>query len=418
MKAVMLLSGGLDSRLALKMVLDGSDQTVKLPVSVLAMEFTEDFLAEMDDFSQPIWPDDVAQFDKMTTGHFVGVGIQVQKETGEPLHVVMPIAGTPGFRAGLQAGDKIMAVDGVPTIDLPIDKIIDMIVGERGTTVVLRVLRRGTSQPVDMPIVRDTIKIASVKGWRLKPDGKWDYMLDTRYRIGYIRLARFSEETAADMVEALKELRRQGATSAILDLRLNPGGLLNAAVRTTNEFVDEGKIVSTRGRNERGIEFKANWRGQYVDGPLIVLIDEYSASAAEIVSGALKDIGRAVIVGQRSYGKGSVQKVLHISPRPMEARLKLTTAYYYVGPSEHLVHRTNGAAVWGVEPDIEVVLTPQQTKRWLDLRRRTDLLHDVDPEQLDEDLAEQYEADLQLLTAVTLLQLGELKTDESTTAVR
>ncbi len=401
----------LDLLLALKTVLDESEKTVELPVSVLGMEFTHGFLGELDEFSQPIWPNDVPRFNKAMKGRFVGVGIQVEKEIGEPLKVVMPIADTPAFRAGIKAGDLIMAVDGVLTEELPIDQIIDMIVGEKGTTVVLRVRRRGMLTPVDMPIVRDTIKIASVKGWRLKPDGQWDYMLDPASGIGYIRVTRFTEGTPSDVAAALKDLRAQNASALVLDLRLNPGGLLREASRTVNEFVEGGQIVMTRGRHVPKTEINANWRGRYTDAPLIVLIDEYSASASEIVSGALQDMGRATVVGQRSYGKGSVQQVLPISGPPDEALLKLTSAYYYVGPSEYLVHRTNGAKDWGVEPDIEVLMTPQQTKHWLEIRQQTDLLHEVDPDQLEADLAEQYEADIQLLTAVTLLKLKQLATE-------
>ena len=329
----------LDLLLALKNVLDASDETVQLPVGVLCMEFTDGFISELDEFSQPIWPDDVSQFNKMTRGHFTGVGIQVSKEPGEPLKVVTPLPGTPAFNAGIQMGDEVLEVDGVETNNLAMDDIINMIVGVEGTTVVLRVRRRGTVSPVDIPVVRATIKIASVKGWRQGAGGEWDYMLDHEHGIGYLRVARFSEETASDIVDALRELQAQDVQAVVLDLRLNPGGLLRAATRTTNEFVDHGRIVMTRGRNVRRVEIKANWRGQYIEGPLVVLVDEYSASASEIVSGALQDIGRAIVIGQRSYGKGSVQQVLQIASAPKEAMLKLTSAYYYVGPSERLVHR-------------------------------------------------------------------------------
>ncbi|HDZ22528.1 MAG TPA: S41 family peptidase [Phycisphaerae bacterium] len=402
----------LELLLALKTVLDASDATVDLPIGVLGMEFADGFLDELDDFSQPIWPKEVSQFNKVTKGAFVGVGIQVHKDLGEPMKVVTPIAGTPAFRAGIQTGDLIVAVNGVPTKDLPIDHIIQMIVGDKGTTVVLRIRRRGIVAPMDVELVRDTIKIRSIKGWRLGPTGEWDFMVDPAHKIGYIRLARFTEETASDLTRALKALQGQGATSVILDMRLNPGGLLRAATRTTNEFVDGGKIVMTRGRHVPKVEYKANWRGQFVRGRLVVLIDEYSASASEIVSGALQDMGRAKIIGQRSYGKGSVQQVLPIALPPNEAQalLRLTAAYYYVGPSEHLLHRTSGAAVWGVQPDVVIRMTPRQIRRWLEIRQQTDLLHEIAPDRLEADLAEQYEADLQLITAVTLLKLEYLHT--------
>jgi carboxyl-terminal processing protease len=400
----------LDLLLALKRVLDASELTVGLPANVLCMEFTDGFLAELDEFSQPIWPHDVQQFNKMTQGEFTGVGIQVTKEPGEPLKVVTPLPDTPAFNAGIQMGDEIVAVDDVPTADLDLEDIIDMIVGEKGTTVVLRVRRRGTVKAVDIPVVRDVIKIASVKGWRHDAEGHWDYMLDPEHGIGYIRVVRFSRETDSDVLAALSQLRRQGVRSVILDMRLNPGGLLREATRTVNEFVAGGQIVVTRGRNVPAVRINATSRGRYIDGPLVVLVDENAASASEIVSGALQDLGRAVVIGQRSYGKGSVQQVLPIASEPNEALLKLTAAYYYVGPSEILVHRRDGDETWGVEPDIQVEMTPQQLKRWLEIRQQTDLLEDIDPSQLSADLTRQFEADIQLSTAVTLLRLQQLET--------
>ncbi|MHC4561499.1 MAG: S41 family peptidase [Planctomycetota bacterium] len=408
----------LDLVVALKTVLESSEQTVKLPVGVLAVEFVEGFLGELDEFSSPIWPDQISQFNKLTRGHFVGVGIQVQKEPGEPLKVVTPMAGTPAFRAGIRMGDQIMAVDGKPTRDLPIDDIIEMIMGEKGTTVVLQVRRRGTVKLIDVPIVRDTIKILTIKGWRHTPDGEWDFMLDPDHRIGYIRVARFTEETAADLAEALKTVRRQGAESLILDLRLNPGGLLRAATRTVDEFVGGGQIVMTRGRKSQRTEARATWRGQYVKGPVLILIDEYTASASEIVSGALQDMGRARVLGQRSFGKGSVQQVLLVGSPSAQALLKLTAAYYYVGPSEKLVHRQNGAKEWGVEPDVAVAMTPQQLKAWLEIRHETDLLHEVNPEQVEADLARQLDADLQLTAALTMLRMQHLATQGADQAAR
>ena len=400
----------LDLLLALKRVLDASDLTVQLPASVLCMEFTDGLLAELDEFSQPIWPHDVQQFNKMTQGEFTGVGIQVTKEPGESLKVVTPLPDTPAFNAGIQMGDEIVAVDGIATAELDLEDIIGMIVGEKGTTVVLRVRRRGTVKAVDIPVVRDIIKIASVKGWRHDAEGHWDYMLDPEHGIGYIRIVRFSRETDSDVLAALSQLRRRGVRSIILDVRLNPGGLLREATRTVNEFVAGGQIVVTRGRNVPAVRINANSRGRYVDGPLVVLVDENAASASEIVSGALQDMGRALVIGQRSYGKGSVQQVLPIANEPDEALLKLTAAYYYVGPSEVLVHRRNGDETWGVEPDIHVEMTPQQLKRWLEVRQQTDLLEDIDPSQLSVDLTRQFEADIQLSTAVTLLRLQQLET--------
>ncbi len=398
----------LDLLLALNRVLDASERTVQIPASVLSMEFADGMLGALDTFSSAIWPNDVEQFRKLTRGHFTGVGIQVTKEPGEPLRVITPMAGTPAFRAGIRAGDLIVAVDGVETSSLTIDSVIDRIVGPEGTTVVLQIQRQGVVRPFDVPIVRDTINIRTIKGWRLNEDGEWDYLIDADGHIGYIRITRFTEQTAGDLDEALKELNQLGAESIILDFRRNPGGLLRQATRMANEFVPGGQIVMTQGRQVRRSRINADWMGDFLDGDLIILVDEYTASASEIVSGALKDLGRATVVGQRSFGKGSVQQVLNVSSPPNQALLKLTAAYYYVGPSERLVQRKNGATEWGVDPDIEIIMTPGQMRRWLNIRQRTDLLHDVSAATREQDLAAQLDADLQLTTGLTLLRLRHL----------
>ncbi len=173
-----------------------------------------------------------------------------------------------------------------------------------------------------------------------------------------------------------------------------------------NEFLDTGRIVYTRGRQVPRTEIKADKKGAYLQGDLVVLVDKKSASAAEILSGALKDWRRGVIVGQRSYGKGSVQNVIPV--RRDEAYLKLTTAYYYL-PSGRLLHRQNSAKDWGVNPDVDVYITPRQMRRWLRIRRKTDLLQDFEPDLLKADLSQQYDADFQLNTAVLLLELMRLK---------
>jgi len=395
----------LDLILALNSVLRASEQTVEVPTEVLAVEFTDGFLDELDKFSSMIWPHDVPNFVKQTMGEFYGVGIQITKEADEPLRVVTPLIGTPAFRAGIKAGDLVVKVDGKLTAKLSIDKLVQKIMGEKGTKVVLTIRRGGRS--LDVPIVRDRIRIRTVKGWQRKPGtGEWEYLVDSSDRIGYLRVTQFTSQTAGHMAQALKSMRDNGTRSVILDLRFNPGGLLSAAALVANEFLHTGRIVSTRGRRTRPRELNANRSGSFLDGDLIVLVNEHSASAAEIVSGALKDWKRARIIGQRTYGKGSVQNVIPI--RRHSARLKLTTAYYYL-PRGRLLHKKNGAKDWGVDPDIDVPLTPRQTRRWLDIRRKTDIVQDVSGGELREELVRQYKADVQLKTAVLMVKLLRLQ---------
>ncbi|MBA7471599.1 hypothetical protein ES707_06905 [subsurface metagenome] len=395
----------LDLSLALDSVLIASEETVKIPTRVLAMEFADGLLDELDRFSSMIWPDDVADFRKHTMGQFFGVGIQITKKPGEPLKVVTPLVGTPAFRAGIKAGDTIVAVDGRATEGFSVDKLVRMITGKKGTKVVLTIARAGLIKPMDKAIIRDEIHIRTIKGWRRIRNGKWDHWLDAKAKVGYIRITQFTDTTAKDLGDVLTDLQKAGMKSLVLDLRFNPGGLLRAATKVADQFLAEGRIVSTKGRRVRRSEVDAQSSGKFLKGNLAVLINEHSASAAEIVAGALKDWRRGIIIGRRTFGKGSVQNVIPV--RQQRAYLKLTTAYYYL-PSGRLIHKQNGSSDWGVVPKVEVTITPRQMKRWLEIRRKTDLLRDVNQRRLADALAKQYDADMQLNSAVLLLKLKGL----------
>jgi carboxyl-terminal processing protease len=396
----------LDLTMALNGVLRASERTVGLPTEVLVVEFTEGFLEELDEYSSMIWPHDVADFEKQTMGHFFGVGIQITKDPGESLKVVTPLAGSPAFKAGIRPGDYILAVDGRATDGLHIDKLVRMITGEKGTKVVLRMRRTGLAELFEVTLTREEINIQTVRGWRQKADGSWDYLLDPQAKVGYLRITQFTDQTPADVTAALSQMDQAGVRSLVVDLRFNPGGLLRSATDVADEFLRSGCLVSTEGRQTRRTDVNATPGGKYTDGDLVVLINQVSASAAEILSGAIKDWNRGLIVGQRSYGKGSVQNVILI--RRFRAVLKLTTAFYYL-PSGRCLHRQNGAKDWGVDPDVEVKLTPKQVKRWLDIRQKTDLLQDINEADLNAELARQYGADAQLRTAVLLLRLRQLQ---------
>ena len=412
----------LDLSLALSNVLTASDRSVQIPLAVVAVEFADGFLNELDRFSSMIWPYEVEDFNKQTMGKFFGVGIQITKEPKAPLKVVTPLAGSPAWKAGIKTGDSIIAVDfgdGIKeTAGVTIDACVKMITGKKDTTVILRIKRSGRKDPFNVPVVRDKINVHTVAGWRRLSDGGWDFMLDAAAKIGYIRLKQFTDTTTRDMVAALADLRKRDSRSIILDLRGNPGGLLREAGSVSNQFLTGGRIVSTRGR--RGLlhapPIKAGRGGAFVDGDLVVLISRHSASAAEIVSGALRELNRGLIVGRRTFGKGSVQNVIPIPKH--EAFLKLTTARYYVGNEEKLVHRENGATEWGVTPHVDVPITPRQARLLMAIRRKTDVIRNVTEdeagrklasEQLSEDLSDQYKADSQLRTGVLLLKLMGLR---------
>jgi len=392
----------LDAADALNRLLDRNAETVNLPPEVIDMEFAEGMLAELDRFSSMIWPYEEEEFRKRTLGSFYGIGVQIRKDKNKPIEVVTPLAGTPAFKARIRAGDWIVAVDGMDTAPMSIHQAVKRITGPRHTKVTLTIQRAGLPRPFDVVIERDEIHIQTVKGWRRLPDGDWDYFLDRGAGIGYVRLTQFTGDTPEELRKALASLRAGRAKGVILDLRFNPGGLLPAAIQVSDEFLRRGLIVRTKGRNTPALEKSATPVGEFQRGKVIVLINQFSASAAEIVAGALKDWGRAKIVGTRSYGKGSVQRLIPLRSR--RARLKLTTAYYYL-PSGRCLHRTNGSKVWGVDPDVYVPVTPRQMNRWAEIRQETDLLKSVDAHKLSALLDEQLRRDLQLQTALLLMRL-------------
>lgn len=392
--------------MAMNKVLYTSEETVNIPLEVLVVEFADGFLNELDKFSSMIWPHDVADFNKSTMGQFTGIGVQITKEQGEPLKVVTPLLGTPAYKAGIKAGDLITEVDGLGTRTRTIDALIKRIMGPPGTKVVLTIKRRGLAEPLKIPVIREAVRIRTVKGWQRHENGEWDYLLDPENKIGYIRLTQFTGTTHRQLHKALAELKDKSVRSVVLDLRANPGGLLRSATAAANEFLNSGRIVYTRGRQVPRNEINATREGSFLDGDLVVLVDQHSASAAEILSGALKDWNRSLIVGKRSYGKGSVQNVIPV--KNDDAFLKLTTAYYYL-PSGRLLHRKDDANTWGVDPDVEVYITPKQMRRWLEIRRKNDLLQEFDPELLAADLKRQFAADIQLETAVLMLKLQKLR---------
>ena len=396
----------LDLTNELNRLLDLNAQTINLPVEIVDMEFADGMMADLDQFSSIIWPYEDEDFRIRMQGSFVGVGVQIEKAPGEYIQVVTPLPDTPAVRAGIRAGDYLMKVDGKDTKDMSIERAKDLIRGPVGTIVTLTI-RSGAAAPRNIEVKREEIHIHTVKGWRRMPDGKWDYFVDPADRVAYIRVSQFTQDTIDELRAALSAISQQGgAAGIILDVRFNPGGLLNSAVDLSDEFLARGLIVSTKGRAVQESFRDATKRGNYQDGKIIVLINRFSASASEILAGALKDWHRATIVGERTYGKGSVQQVIPL--RPKKARLKLTTAYYYL-PSGRCLHRVPGAEDWGVDPDVAVPTTVRQMNRWSEIRQETDLLKEIEPELLTKTLNEQLREDLQLNTALLLLRLDLLE---------
>jgi len=355
-----------------KKILETNKRYVQLPESLVTSDFMDGALYPLDHFSGMIWPADVSEFKKHTMGKFQGVGIQIHKEKDEDkLLVVTPLPNTPAHRAGIRAGDLILRVDDKDIARLDVEDIVRMITGKRGTTVRLTI-KRGDKPPFEVPIVRDVITITSVRGCRRDEEGNWDYMIDPKQRIGYIRIdPSFMDDTVAEMKVALRKLKDQGARALILDLRFNPGGLLRTAIDVTELFLPPGRdIVRTRGHNSEkwGVSSKS---GAFFTKDMVVLVNKISASASEILAGALQDNRRAVVLGTRTHGKGSVQNLIPLVQDT--AYLKLTTALYYL-PSNRCPDRQPDAKVWGITPDILVPLRPRERVKVVQMRRDSDII--------------------------------------------
>jgi carboxyl-terminal processing protease len=310
----------------------------------LLMSAYNGMLAGLDPHSQFIDSKNLEELMIETEGEFDGLGIEVILKDGF-LRVLTPIVDSPAFRAGVYIGDVIIKIDGKSTKNISIREAIEMLRGKTHTEVTITVIHEGESEPVDITIERAKIHINSTRGTRI---------VDEEGKIGYIAITSFQDNTVDDLDAAVKELEGQGMESLVLDLRFNPGGLLNIAVGMADRFIKKGLIVSTKGRHKsQHHEYKAHKSKTYENFPLIILVNNGSASASEIVAGAVKDHKRGLLLGTKTYGKGSVQSLIPIKNK--NSALKLTTAKYYT-PSGALIHGI------GIEPDIKVDLTQKEVR--------------------------------------------------------
>jgi len=337
-------------------------------------------LTSLDPHSSYLSPDDAADMRTQTRGEFGGLGIEVTQEEGF-VKVVSPIDGTPADAAGIEAGDFITHVDGESVLGLTLDEAVDRMRGPVGSEIVITVVREGETEPFDVSIIRDTIKLTAA---RARTEGE----------TVVLRVTTFNDNTYDNLADGLaKEVEAAGGienvNGVVLDLRNNPGGLLTQAIRVSDAFLEKGEIVSTRGRNpEDGDRYNAT-PGDLIEGkPIVVLINGGSASASEIVAGALKDHRRAIIVGTNSFGKGSVQTIM---PLRGDGAMRLTTARYYT-PSGRSIQNL------GVSPDIIVKQprrtdTPEDEENARMTRSEADLRGSLSNDSLSEDEIRQIEED-------------------------
>jgi len=317
-------------------------------------------ISDLDPYTNYIAPEHEDEFNRMLDNNFHGVGISLEMQSGKAL-VITPIDDSPADKAGVQAGDVIIKVNGQSIVGKNLEEIVKLIAGPLNTPVTLT-MQRG-QQSVDITMNRQQVFVPTVKGHQRNADDSWNYFVSDAPKVAYIRISQFDGRTFDDLKKVLDGdsaagkpgLIKQGLQGLILDLRFNPGGLLDQAVAVVKSFIKNGVIVRTKGRNRPEKVEEADGSGSYTGFPLVVLVNNGSASAAEIVSGSLQDNKRAVLVGQRTFGKGSVQEVVKLGDDGKDGELKLTVAYYYL-PSGRLVHRKKGATDWGVEPRVVIAL--------------------------------------------------------------
>ena len=337
-------------------------------------------LGKLDPYSSYIPPDELSHFRSTVESEFGGIGIQIAVEAAQ-LTILSPLVGTPAYRAGLLAGDRIVEIDGKSTEGIHLDEAVTRLKGKEGTSVTLTVIHVGKSSKQKVTLTREKIHVETVLGERRKADDSWDFMLDPKERIGYVRVSAFSRDTAGQLRKALERLKSEKMRGLILDLRFNPGGLLGSAIEVSNLFISKGRIVSTKGRNSPEKVWDAQKNGAYEGFPVVVLVNRFSASASEIVSACLQDHKRAVIMGERTWGKGSVQNVIELEEG--RSALKLTTASYR-RPSGKNIHRFEDAKEsdeWGVTPDkgFEMKLSDSEMQDLLLDRRDRDILRPKTP---------------------------------------
>jgi carboxyl-terminal processing protease len=319
-------------------------------------------------------PRNVQAFTKDLRGTYVGIGAEVN--TAEDyLTIVTPMDGSPALEAGMRAGDVVLEIEGESTFKKPIEESIDRLMGEANTPVKVKVRHRDGSEE-ELSIERRQIVTRTVKGLRRLGE-RWSHCLDEDEDIMYVRITQFNETTVKELKALMEQFTEDGLGGLVMDLRDNPGGELSAAVSMVDLFLDEGVIVSVEDRLGEGPTFEAQPVGTLPDFPMIVMVNVHSASASEIVAGALQENGRARVLGTRTHGKGSVQEVRTLSLN--RGTLKVTTAYYHLTSGRN-IHRRNDSVVWGVDPD-PGLLVPVTDEAHLDnlrLRRQYEIIEHVD----------------------------------------
>ena len=337
-----------------------------------------------DPYTVYLSPEEFADFNKSVSGSFFGIGAEVRiNPERDRIEIVTPLEDSPAWNAGVLAGDLILEIDGEDTEGMKLTDAVDRLTGDKGTDVTIRV-RHDDGEEEEITITRDRIEVATVRGFTRDADQKFQYWIDPNAKIGYVRLTQFNQNSVEELRGVLEGLVADGAEALIFDLRFNPGGLLEAAQTVSDMFLEPGRdVVSVRGRAVPERKYTATSEPIVpLDIPVVVMANEASASAAEIVTGALKENDRAFVVGTRTFGKGSVQQLKQLGVGPNSGALKITNAYYYL-PSGRNIHRLpildeddDVEKSWGVDPS-DNAYVPMSTDQFRAMREARQELDNV-----------------------------------------
>jgi carboxyl-terminal processing protease len=358
---------------------------IGLPPALLISKFAEGALSALDPYTVIYWPGQVQDFEKAVTNKFSGIGIKFSKEDGLT-KIVAVLSDTPAQKSGLRIGDIITSIDGIETKDISSDCVAKRITGPEDTKVTVTITRSDENQSFDVTLDRTRIIIPSVNGWQRTEKGEWLYMIDSPNKIGYVRISSFNSKTTDDFEKVLCQLEEDGLKGLILDLRSNPGGLLSAAVEIADKFIQEGLIIRTEPRYGMSTYISAHQDGTHADYPIVILINPLTASSSEILAGVLQDqkYNRAILVGQRSYGKGSVQSITNYCGNG--AQLKYTAAYYHLPSGQRVESRDladkSSGKNWGISPNVNVELRSNELQEIAGVQKANELVETVGQEDV------------------------------------
>jgi carboxyl-terminal processing protease len=357
--------------------------SLELPPELLITQFAKGALSSLDPHTVIYWPSQAREFEKRITNRFTGIGIRFSKNE-ELARIISVLPDTPAFHGGVEAGDVITAIDGISTIEMSADCVAQNIAGPEGTSVTLTIKRQGEHEDRDITVNRANIVVPSIRGWQRIETGQWRFMIDDLNKIGYIRINSFNSQTTGEFEQTLVRLEEQGLAGLILDLRSNTGGLLTSAVEIADRFIEEGLIVRVQPRCGMPTYISAHKELTHPDFPTVVLIDSLTASSSEILVGVLQEpkYKRATIVGEKSYGKGSVQSIAnHIGGG---AKMKYTAAYYYLPSGQNIKSREMATKLdrddWGITPCVQVNLRNDERRQMAEVHKANGLMKkdDVD----------------------------------------